>query len=104
MHARFIMDFEWDSEKAEANWRKHHVDFELAAQVFFDPHRIEKPDAGHDCGEERWQTIGMAASSAILMVVYTERGMTGEIIRLISARKANRHEQKAYREILPRPE
>lgn len=97
------MDFEWDEEKAETNWRKHHVDFELAAQVFFDPHRIEKYDAAHAGGEERWQTIGVAAS-LVLMVVYTERGMTGEIIRLISARKANRHEQKTYSKNLPRPE
>jgi hypothetical protein len=52
MYAMFIMDFEWDSEKAEANRRKHPVDFELAAQILFDPHRIEKRDAGHDCGEE----------------------------------------------------
>ncbi len=97
------MDFEWDDEKAEVNWRKHHVEFELAAQVFFDPHRIEKYDSAHADGEERWQTIGMAAS-VVLMVAYTERGLTGEIIRLISARKANKHEQKAYSKILPRPE
>ena len=97
------MDFEWDDEKAELNWRKHHVGFELAAQVYFDPHRIEKYDSTHVGGEERWQTIGMAAS-VVLMVVYTERGLTGEIIRLISARKANKHEQKAYGKVLPRPE
>lgn len=97
------MEFEWDEEKAKANVRKHHVDFELAAHVFFDPHRIEKYDAAHDGNEDRWQTIGMA-SSVILMVVYTERGLTGEIIRLISARKANQHEQKTYVGNLPRSE
>ncbi len=100
MYTGFDMEFEWDEEKAEANFRKHHVDFELAARVFFDPHRIEKFDAAHDSGEERWQTIGMA-ESVVLMVVYTERGMTGEIIRLISARKANQHEQKTYSKNLP---
>lgn len=90
------MDFEWDEEKAEANFRKHRIDFELAAQVFFDPYRIERYDAAHGGDEERWQTIGMAAGIVILMVVYTERGVSYETIRLISARKANQHEQQAY--------
>ncbi len=97
------MEFEWDEDKAETNWRKHRIEFGLAAQVFADPHRIEKYDAAHDSSEDRWQTIGMAAS-LILMVVYTERGATGEVIRLISARKANTHECKTYSKNLPRPE
>ncbi len=98
------MDFEWDGEKAESNRRKHRIDFETAARVFFDPHRIEKYDAAHAFGEERWQTIGMAAASLVLMVVHTERGPAGEVIRLISARKANRHEKKAYDKNLSRSE
>jgi uncharacterized DUF497 family protein len=97
------MDFEWDGDKAEANWRKHRIEFELATQVFFDPNRIEKYDASHYDGEERWQTIGMAAP-LVLMVVYTERGATGEIVRLISARKANKYERETYRKNFPRPE
>jgi uncharacterized DUF497 family protein len=97
------MDFEWDEEKAESNWRKHHIEFELAAQVFSDLYRIEKYDAAHHGGEDRWQTIGMAAS-LVLMVVYTERGATGEVVRLISARKANKDAYRTYSKNLPRPE
>ncbi len=82
---------------------KHRIEFEFAAQVFADPHRIEKYDAAHDNSEDRWQTIGMAAS-LVLPVAYTERGAAGEVIRLISARKANNHEYKAYCKNLPRPE
>lgn len=89
------MEFEWDDAKADTNREKHRVDFNLAAQVFFDPDRIEKYDAGHDADEDRWVTIGMAAS-AVLVVVYTVRGITEDVIRLISARKANQHEQKRY--------
>ncbi len=97
------MDFEWDADKAEKNWRKHRIEFELAAQVFADPHRIEKYDAAHDSDEDRWQTIGLAAS-LVLMVVYAERGIAGEVVRLISARKANRHEYETYCKNFPRPE
>lgn len=97
------MDFEWDEDKAESNWQKHRIEFELAAQVFSDPNRIEKFDAAHQGCEDRWQTIGMAAS-LVLMVVYTERGASGEVIRLISARKANKHEHRTYSQNLPRSE
>ena len=85
------MLFEWDSEKAELNWQKHTVDFEEAAKVFDDPNRIEQFDTEHSGEEERWITVGMV--SRILFVVYTERG---EVIRLISARKANTKERRDY--------
>lgn len=92
------MNFEWDEEKALANERKHHIDFMTAVRVFLDPNRLEDYDREHAGDEDRWITIGLA-ESRILMVVYTERR---EAVRLISARKATKNEQKAYRKIQAR--
>ena len=92
------MDFEWDASKAEANLRKHLVSFEDAARVFLDPNRIETYDGRDAYGEDRWKTVGMV-EPALLAVVYTVRGKEGNIIRLISARKADAHERTQYREI-----
>ena len=83
--------FEWDEEKAAANWKKHKVDFNDAMRVFEDNDRIEFYDAAHSDDEDRYNTIGMVRD--ILFVVYTERK---EYIRIISARRANRNEQKMY--------
>jgi uncharacterized DUF497 family protein len=92
------MDFEWDANKAAANLHKHHVSFEDAARVFLDPMRIESFDGRDAHGEDRWKTVGLV-DPALLAVVYTVRGKDGEIIRLISARKADAHERAQYREI-----
>ncbi len=92
------MKFEWDTEKARINERKHKIDFETAARVFCDPKRLEEFDGGHDEQEDRWRVTGMVYP-AILVVIYTERGQSGEIIRIISARKANEQERKAYHSV-----
>jgi uncharacterized protein len=92
------MQLEWDSSKATANLRKHGVRFEDAALVFLDPQRIETRDDRQDYGEDRWKTVGMVAPS-LLTVVYTVRGKDGDRIRMISARKADAHERKQYREV-----
>jgi uncharacterized protein len=63
--------------------------------VFLDPDRIEICDDREDYGEDRWITIG-AVESALLVVVYTVRDVGGDVIRLISARRANAQERKAY--------
>ena len=76
--------FKWDDEKATLNWRKHRVDFEVAAKVFDAPYRIEEFDTEHSDYEDRWKVIGMV--NDILFVIYTERD---ESTRLISARKPN---------------
>ena len=89
------MDLEWDAGKAFVNLRKHHVRFEDAARVFLDPYRIEIY-YGRD-GEDRWKTVGMV-EPALLIVVYTVRGKNHDVIRLISARKADAHERTRYRE------
>ena len=92
------MEFEWDAKKAASNLRKHLVSFEDAARVFLDPNRIETFDGRDAYGEDRWKTVGLV-EPALLAVVYTIRGNDGEIIRLISARKADAHERAQYREV-----
>ena len=92
------MVFEWDATKAAANLRKHRVSFEDAARVFLDPNRIETLDGRDAYGEDRWKTVGIV-EPALLVVVYTVRGTKSDIIRLISARKADAHERTQYREI-----
>ena len=92
------MEFEWNADKAETNLRKHRVSFEDAARVFLDQNRIETFDGRDEYGEDRWKTVGLV-EPAILAVVYTVRAKVGEVIRLISARKADSHERAQYREI-----
>ncbi len=86
----------WDKSKNASNQHKHGVSFDVAARVFLDPGRIEMYDDREDYGEDRWITIG-AVESLLLVVVYTVRDVGGEVIRLISARRANAQERKAYR-------
>jgi len=86
------VEFEWDPAKAQANLRKHGVPFLMACEVFKDGSRREHTDVSDDYGEERWIVLGRAGQK-ILSVVYTQRGQR---IRLISARRANRNEQRSY--------
>ena len=84
--------FEWDESKASENYTKHGVDFEMAMKVFRDPFAVERLDDRGDYGEERFILIG-AAEGVVLTVVYTDRDGR---IRIISARRATRHEQDDY--------
>jgi uncharacterized protein len=86
------MEFEWDPEKAAANLAKHGVTFEDAALAFNDLRGIEFADESGWPEETRWRLIALK-DIAVLVVIYTERPQK---IRIISARKANRHEQKFY--------
>jgi len=87
------MQFEWDEEKNRINKEKHDgIGFELAIRIFLDDKRLELYDEAHSSADEdRWNTIGMVGK--ILFVVYTERG---ETIRIISARRATREEERKY--------
>ncbi len=87
------MDYEWDDAKAAANLAKHGVDFVDAIGALADPNRIEDIDDSVDYGEERTRTIGMTRDN-ILFVVTTMRDKN--LCRIISARKATRHEQNRY--------
>ena len=89
--------FEWDDDKAKKNLDKHFVSFERAAAVFDDDFALTEIDDAAD--EERWRTIGQDIDR-ILVVIWTERYENR--IRIISARKAERHEQdRYYRQALP---
>lgn len=87
------MEFEWDNNKAAANEAKHGVSFEEAKQVFYDPMSIIFPDRSHSSYEERFKIIGFS-SKRLLLVVFVER--EGDLIRIISARRATGMEKKRY--------
>jgi uncharacterized DUF497 family protein len=85
--------FEWDDDKAAANFKTHKVRCEHAAEAFEDPFALIERDDSDDYGEDRFILIGRAAGG-ILTVVYTERN---ERLRIISAREANTRERRNYR-------
>lgn len=85
--------FEWDNRKAQSNKRKHGVTFGEASTVFGDPLSVTIPDPGHSAGEDRFVTIGLSVNNRLIVVVHTDRD---DIIRVISARKATRHEREQY--------
>ena len=91
------MDFEWDPAKSEANLRERGFDFEFATLVFEGP-TLEVQDRRHDYGESRIVAIGLA-DGLDLTVIYTDRrDSRGNIVRrIISARRSNRRERKAYK-------
>ena len=84
--------FGWRRDKAAENLRKHGVSFQRAAKATRDPFAIEWVDDREDYGEERINLLGMC-NGVILHVTYTERG---ELIWIISCRRAERHEQDRY--------
>ena len=84
--------FEWDDAKAASNWRNHAVTFKTAAEVFKDPFAVEWVDDSQDEQEPRYSILGMV-DSRLLFVAYT---MRGEVIRIISARKAEPYERRKY--------
>jgi uncharacterized protein len=85
-------EFEWDGAKALANEQTHGVTFVQATQAFRDPMAIEHVDDRRDYGEERINLIG-SAGGVLLHVTYAERESR---IRIISARRALKHEQDEY--------
>jgi len=87
------MRFEWDSEKAADNLRKHRVSFCEAATGFFDALSMTVPDPDHSVGERRFITMGASSGGRLLVVAHTERGST---IRIISARLASASERERY--------
>ena len=90
------MQFEWDEAKAASNQRKHGIRFEVASEAFLDPFAIMEQDRIEN-GEYRWRTIGMVKGYFLLVVASVPRDEEGaEIIRIISARRADRHERRRY--------
>lgn len=89
-----ILKFEWDQAKNLQNIKKHGVDFEEAKTIFssFPLEIFHDPD--HSQNEDRYLAIGISSVGKTLLVVHCENPL-GTIIRLISARKANKKEIKA---------
>lgn len=91
------MKFEWNEEKNRLNQEKHGISFEEAKEVFDDALQISKLDHRFNYFEERWITLGATKKEKILVVAnlfFSEEGE--EIIRIISARKANNNERNIY--------
>ena len=96
--------FTWDDSKASANLRKHHVSFEIAAEVLLDEYAVDVYDAQHSNYEDRYKIIGRILNKEmILSVIYVERINLGnvELICIISAREATRKEKELYGMELP---
>ena len=87
------MQFEWDESKAASNERKHGVSFTEAMTVFGDPFSLTAFDPDHSAEEDRFITIGSAATGKLIVVSHTDRGNQ---IRIISARAATSRERKDY--------
>jgi len=87
------MRFEWDPEKARRNLKKHGVAFDEAVTAFYDPLSATFDDPDHSNEEQRYISIGFSSQGRLLVVGHTERG---EIVRIISARRATAHERKKH--------
>ncbi len=90
------MDFEWDEEKNKANIRKRGFDFADAWEIFEAPMRTAL-DLREDYGEDRWKGIGLLGNR-IVIVIFTYRNEN--TIRIISLRKALKHERKNFEEAI----
>ena len=90
------MRFDWDPVKAAVNARKHNVTFEAAKSVFHDEFAVQFFDEAHSSAEDRFLLLGMSSDSRLLLVCHCERE-DGEVIRIVSARKATVREAKFYR-------
>jgi uncharacterized protein len=90
------MQFEWDEAKNLENIRKHEIDFADVSEMFESSMLIE-PDDRFDYGEDRWFGIGFLGNG-IAVVVWTER--RDDVMRIISARRANRHERQRFEKYL----
>jgi len=90
------MRFEWDPSKAASNAKKHKVTFEVAKTVFYDDFAVQFFDEEHSSEEERFLLLGMSSDAKLLLVCHCDRE-DGDVIRIISARKATESEAQNYR-------
>lgn len=90
------MKFEWDLVKAASNAKKHKVTFEAAKTVFYDDFAVQFFDNEHSLDEERFLLLGMSSDTRLFLVCHCER-QGGEVVRIISARRATDSEAINYR-------
>lgn len=89
------MLFEWNGTKNKSNFKKHGIWFEEAQTIWADANSIEFFDPEHSDAEDRFIRIGLSTSNNILLVVFCERDK-GQVVRIISARRATNREQEQY--------
>lgn len=87
--------FEWDKAKNRGNRRKHGVSFEEAQSVFLDEHALRFFDPDHSENEDRFLLLGVSARLRVLVVCHCYR-VNDQLIRIISARKADKQEETDY--------
>lgn len=87
--------FDWNNEKNIANHKKHGISFEEAQTVFVDENALMIHDPDHSGDEDRFILLGLSASIRLMVVCHCYRE-SDDVIRIISARKATRTEQKRY--------
>jgi uncharacterized DUF497 family protein len=89
-----MLNFEWDEDKAATNFAKHRISFVAASKVFEDPFAVDTEERSMEYGEIRRRIVGLG-NGIFIAVIYTERG---DLIRIISARRATRAERREYQD------
>ena len=90
-----IILYEWDENKNKNNQKKHKISFEEAQTVFDDENARLIPDPAHSKNEDRFILLGFSSNLRILVVIHCYR-QNDQVIRIISARKATKNEEKQY--------
>ena len=90
-----MIRFEWNQPKATANLKKHGISFEEAQSVFHDEFATQFYDDEHSSSEDRFIMLGMSSSARVLVVCHCERE-AGDLIRIVSARRATKRESTFY--------
>ena len=90
-----MLSFDWSPAKARANLKKHGIFFEEAQSVFYDEYARQFYDEEHSRDEERFIMLGMSNRLRVLVVCHCERA-DGDVIRIISARRATARERTFY--------
>ncbi len=89
------LNFEWDDRKEKNNIRKHGVSFDEARTVFYDERAIQFSDPDHSEGEDRFILLGVSFKLRTLVVCHCLRH-SDSVVRIISARKADKEEEQEY--------
>ncbi len=95
-----MIKFEWDTVKATSNRKKHGVSFEEAQSIFYDEFAVQFFDEDNSVSEDRFLMLGLSDEARLLIVCHCERDQ-GNIIRIISARKATKNESNHYQGVRP---
>jgi len=95
-----MIKFEWDTAKAASNRKKYGVSFEEVQSIFYDEFAVQFFDEDNSVSEDRFLMLGLSDEARLLIVCHCERGQ-GNIIRIISARKATKNESTHYQGVRP---